>query len=453
MPRDLYAERGITPGGGNQSSLGRDLYAEGDNIPDPSFLYRTDRQGPLGTLQDIGEGIGGLITGFPGFIESTGKGLGRLAGQAQTNPKRFAQNLAESFMQFGSNLGNVPEATNQYMQSRGYTKPGDAMENILKSIPREGRPHVSGETLKNILRSIHLPRGGEFDYAKEVGKESPRFQAEAEADQFAKEFLPQALSAGLGIPGIAANELGAERNPFGSLAIPATTSAVKSTLKAIPEIPAILKNLPEHLKAPDLLTKEMAGKSVGEPAKATYAKGGQLYENIINDVENSGIKADTKKSVTKVIESDIINPKTGKPITKTVTTMESPTHAEIAKELHGVSNEAIDAVHKAYETGSFREIIETEKRFRKFEKLEWKQHYNKTKALDSNAIYNSKKMETKLNKLIDVTIEKLDPERRGEIKNAREYYKTNVGPLLEIGPIHEYIKGRLTAEDLAKSLQ
>jgi len=215
-----------------------DIVDEQAYVP-PSFLERDDRaQKLLGTGKDVVEGVSDFVTGIPDMVTGIGKGLGQSAGQLQENPQRFGQNALGGLLNFGSNIGNLPRAFNKYSQSRGYTEPGSnddlAMQGISlpdKPQPMPGvfdQPESTWEQIKN---SIHLPRPGTFNYADSLGREKPAFKAEDEADKFLEEFVPQVAASTFGLPGLFANEFGAERNPFGvAPGVPILKKTVKTGL-------------------------------------------------------------------------------------------------------------------------------------------------------------------------------------------------------------------------------
>jgi hypothetical protein len=268
------------------------------------------------------------------------------------------------------------------------------------------------------------------------------------ADEFINNSIPQAIAARFGgIPGLMAEELGAERNPYTPLAIPTITK----TAKIAKNVPKLAKQLTEA--GPEWLTKEKAGKSVGEPAKALKNELSQGYEEFKAEARSAGIKANTKKPVTETIESNIIDPKTGKPVTQTVTKLKSPSLEEIKSELRGVDAHIQESVHKAYKTGDIGDILDAEKDVGTYQNNQWQDFWHSDKPLNRTGLHDAKKMEAKLNKLITEVGEKLDPTQANKILKLRERWHKELRPYLDIQAIDRYVKGELTAADLTRRLQ
>ncbi len=242
----------------------------------PRFLDRTDRQGGLGVSQDIGEGIYDALANTPEMIEALGKGAGYGAAQLQTNPKRFAQNVGGAVGEYGSQVGNIPAATNKYIESRGLAEnpgllqmPALRLQQLSKLLsagtPKKPDAMTENENpLQRAWRSIHLPKPGSFDYAQGLAdifgqeREAPRFEEEAEADALAKQLIPSFLAAPGGIPALMGQQLGAEENPFTPLAIPVAQQGIKTGIGAAKQVPKVAKKGAEIVKEP---FKKMAEKS------------------------------------------------------------------------------------------------------------------------------------------------------------------------------------------------
>lgn len=410
----------------------------------PSFVGRTDRQGFSGVTGDVGEGVYDLFANIIPMLETVGKGIGYGAGQLQENPTRALQNLGGAFGEYGSQLANLPEAFAKYSESRGLIKnkeDKDLYDQLINFVPRKPDPITPDENrLQRMWRSIHLPKPGEFDYAEALGMKPAQFKEEAEADQLAKQLLPSFLAVSGGAPAIALQQFGAEENPFGVLATPPLASKALKTLK-------------NGVQMPDWISREKTGNAIGDAAKTLKNELSQGYESYKSDIRNAGIKGDTKQTVTKNIESNIIDPTTGKPITQSVTVTETPSIAEISNQLKGVDVKTIESVHKAFESGDIGDLISAESDLGIFKSNQWNDYFNRTNPLDRDALHYATKMENKINKIIEEMASKLEPGKSNKLIELRSQWKTDLRPFLDIEPINRFVKGEITGADLTRRLQ
>ncbi len=427
----------------------------------PNFLNRTDRKGAAGVGEDVAEGIYDFVTGIPQGLETIGKGVGYGAGQAQENPKRFSQNLLGSLGEYGAQIANIPSAAHKYGESRGLEN--SSLEDFLweqaqKAFAGSNKPSPMTKdenAFQRAWRSIHLPKPGEFNYAEGLGQGPASFPEEAEADTLAKQLLPGLYSAAGGVPGMMLQQLGAEENPFGPLAIPALTKTIKTAgklEKEIPKIPGKIKKGFENI-TPDWLTKEKAGKTVGEPAKALKQELSGEYENIKTDLRSKGIKGNTKEQITRTTESAIIDPETGKPIKQTTTSLEAPSLEKITKDLKGMNDKTVESVHKAFESGDIGDLINAEKDIGLDKNNKLTDYWEKDIPLDRNAIHRAAKVEKKIDGIISDMLKRGNPLEANRLIDLRRRYHQELGPFLDIAPIARYIEGDLTAADLTRKLQ
>lgn len=227
----------------------KEFYTKLGLKPKASFVERTDRQGIPGVATDVGEGLFNLITGIPEMLGTGFKALGYGAAQAQTKPKRFMQNVGGAVGEYGTQVGNLPQAAIKYAQTRGlndyhlFNREAKKAEDqaLLEQLQsfNQPRPRTQDENFfQRVGRSIHLPKPGTFDYAKEFGLSAPSFKKEAEADELAKQVIPTLLASPGGAPGVALQQFGAEENPFGVLAAPPVIKKTATTTgKLIPKTP------------------------------------------------------------------------------------------------------------------------------------------------------------------------------------------------------------------------
>lgn len=396
------------------SGGGTDLLPDIVNFKPKRFLERTDRQGMPGVATDVGEGVFDFITGIPGMIETGGKAAGYGAAQAQTKPKRFMQNVGGAIGEYGSQVGNLPQAALEYSKSRNLIRnptrraEDEALLQQLQSFNKP-RPRTPDENFfQRVGRSIHLPKPGTFDYAKELGLSNPSFKKEAEADALAKQVIPTLLASPGGAPGIAAQTFGSEENPFGVLAVPLAPKALKEGARKI---------------TPDWLTKERAGKTVGESAKALKNKFEYKYNEIRERAAEENIVANIPRHTFK----------------------------EIKDTYPGIPDDTIRLVDKAYRTGDFNDLHKADVQLGKDKQYKFK---DKTgQIIKQDAFDSATKLEDRIQEHMEKALEKHSPELAKEWFKNKETYAKELGPFLDIPAIREYVKGDLTASDLTRLLQ
>lgn len=429
MPvEEFYSKIGFTPNASNQQQYGLQEEAQ-----QPDFLTRQDRKLIPGAAADFGEGVSDLITGIPEFAVSTAKGAGQLAAQGVSNPKRLAQNAFGALAQYGANIGNAPSALGEYFQSRGADVNPKDFE-IFPGLPREASAHVPGETFKNILRSIHFPKSGQFNYAEGLGREAPRFKEEAEADRFSQQFIPQALAATTNPAAMFANELGARRNPLGVTAIPAVNAGIGAAAKGISELPGTLKNAPkvaaekigykpaEQIREKSAKTAKSTMDKIAHEDLAAHEKlAGEMYDSLIRDTQATGI---SKANIEKQHAKDFFKQST--------------------------QNESA-AVTKAFKTNSLEDIHEAYKDLGGYI-YEAKKNQGKT-APERAALEQAKEIRSNMKTALQEAFEKAHGEE-GVLRfdEANKYWQENVVPNKQNTVLNKYRQGELTPQDAAIAL-
>ncbi|HWY36001.1 MAG TPA: hypothetical protein VNX68_15260, partial [Nitrosopumilaceae archaeon] len=200
-------------------------------------------------------------------------------------------------------------------------------------------------------------------------------------------------------------------------------------------------------------TRERAGRPVGESARTLRNELSEGYENYKREIRNAGIKGNTKKLATETVNTGILDPKTGKPLTKTTQELKAPTLKEVAADLPGVHDNVQEAVYRALETGDIGHIIDAEKALGTYKFTE---RYNARVSRTTpnyNGIHAATKMEGRLNTIITEMGEQLEPGKAREFFNYRDRWHTELRPFLDIDPIRRYVNGELTPADLTRRLQ
>lgn len=453
MARDLFAEFGIS----NEAAAPKfsDMM-QGFGSNPPPMPKRGELTGFGGIAYDIGKGLTeapGAIKGAAGFLKDliidqltpkssvgdfvTRRNLGYPDQDPYENLKVAGAGIAKG----GNILGNMP---------------GNIRDYAARKFPESEYPNVGMEGLPS-FRVPGLP-DSDYDYLGAIG--APGQEQLDPSQQFIYEImkrLPLAATSG-GNPFAleAQRAAGENENPIPAMAtvraFEAVPSVAKTAGKATKAVAPKVAEVAGKLK-PDWVTRESAGKTVGEPAKALQKEISQEYESFKQDAKVRGVKADTAEPITKMIESDIIDPATGKRSVRYETTRETPTLEKVQKDLQGVDVEIQEAYHKALETGEAADIIQAEKMLGQFKARQRQNEASRMAPRDVNAEHRATTAENKLNKYIEEIGEKLDPANARRIFEARTKYKTELRPYLDIEPIARYVKGDLTGADLARILQ
>ncbi len=430
------------------------------------FISRTDRTGLLGVAKDVGEGVVDTVSGIPSALHGIAKGLGQTAAQGITDPLRLAQNSLGGWATFGQRALNLPNSANQYLQSRDLIKPEGETAQLLEAltIPNSPRQWEEGDNeFTKILKSIHLPKVGAYDYAQAFGKKAPKFKEEQEADEFVKEAIPTTIFSTLsgragrnlgkagglsgksissletlgGSAGLSTNEFGAERNPYGMLALPAIGKGAKAAIEFIPNVAkslnqgkGIKKNIlsnqkelfnveqnagiaqeaisglmGEHLNEPIGHVKLNAATTIGDVGKQLHKAASKLYDDFRDTHGKSPIKGDriTNQSLQ---ESHNIYP----------------------RDLSQTSRKMIEKANSSSNVQSYidlaKQLRDEASHLRKSAVME-KQYGNKQKM-----IRRAERIE-KLKNGIDSKIESsLSPEGALQHQAANQFYKDYVVPFL-----------------------
>ncbi len=394
-----------------------------DAIAEPNFVERQDRKGAVGVGQDVGEGVwdlwSNLIPGISGLYE----GAGQVEKQALGDPSRFAQNTLGSLGEYGSQLGNIPQAAGKYIESRRDEEDpfrGALMEHLPKmlqslSFPSKPSPMQPNENLaQQIWGSLHLPKPGQFDYAQALGKEPAQNLEQAETDKFITDIFPMLMSG----PGVGGQQLGAENNPFGFLTAQPIAQTAAAGIKSIPKLSGQLSKV-----APEWLTKEKAGKSVGEPAKALKNELENKYNQMIEKAANENVIADIPRHTFK----------------------------EIKDTYPGLPDDTVRLIDKAFRTGEFKDLHKADVQLGRNKQDNFKDITGK--IIKQNAFDNATKVESKIKGYMEKALEKNSPELAKEWFENKNTYAKELGPLLDIPAIREYTRGDLSATDLTRLLQ
>jgi hypothetical protein len=202
-------------------------------------------------------------------------------------------------------------------------------------------------------------------------------------------------------------------------------------------------------KLPKFLSQKEVGAEIGGDAKALSKELGAVYEEVKTASKKAKINADTTRSVTET--TGILDPQTGKPITKTFKRV--PVLQEISAELPGVPKEVQRNVHAALETGDIEQLIDAEKMLGKTKHKAWLDDKRGLKALDQDSYDAMTNMENKINDYIADALNKQEPTLADKLFAARNKYHTELGPYLDVPAIREYMHGNLKEKDLVRLLQ